>query len=311
MKIAILGATGYIGKGLTRLLSGRGDEVIVLSRSVDHAREVFGDEVRALGLAGRNKTELAHELSGVDAIVNLAGENIGSSLWTKAKRQRILESRLEAGRLVSGIISSMVRRPGLVVQASAVGYYGSRGEESLEESSCPGEGFLADVAGQWEDSTKDVESLGARRVIIRTGVVFSSDGGALPKLAMPYNLHMGTVLGSGDQWVPWIHYQDTIGAIAFLIHNPTSSGAYNLVSPTPARMDDICSEIGRALGRKTIVHVPGLFLRIGMGKMAEETILPSQKVAPARLLEEGYSFSHAKLDEAITHIFPAGRQTHA
>ena len=302
MKTAITGATGFIGKGLTELLLANGHEVIVLSRNSQQAELEFDKRVRTLRWSADNKAVLLKELDGIDAIVNLAGENIGSSLWTASKRKRIIESRLAAGRIVTDVVASLSRKPGVLIQASAVGLYGSRGDDILDETSPAGDGFLADVVGRWEESTKEVEAFGVRRVVIRTGVVFASNGGALPKLAMPYRLLFGTVLGSGKQWVPWIHYLDELEAIHFLLTQKFSTGVYNLVAPNPSRMEDVCAAIGEALHRPTVMRVPGSLLKLAMGKMAEETILPSQRVVPSKLAQAGFAFKHAGVKTAICQL---------
>ncbi len=302
MKTAITGATGFIGKGLTELLLANGHEVIVLSRNSQQAELEFDKRVRTLRWSADNKAVLLKELDGIDAIVNLAGENIGSSLWTASKRKRILESRLAAGKLVTDVVASLSRKPGVLVQASAVGFYGSRGDDILDETSPAGDGFLADVVGRWEESTKEVEAFDVRRIVIRTGVVFAANGGALPKLAMPYRLLFGTVLGSGKQWVPWIHYLDELEAIHFLLTQKFSSGVYNLVAPNPSRMEDVCAAIGEALHRPTVMRVPGSLLKLAMGKMAEETIMPSQRVVPSKLAQAGFAFKHAGVKTAICQL---------
>ncbi len=268
MKIAITGATGFIGKGLIRFLVNKEDSVTVLSRNADRARSLFGSKVAAIDWSSGNKKELLKELEGLDAIVNLAGENIGSSLWTKNKLGKILESRVRAGQLVTELIRLMKNPPKVLVQASAVGYYGTRGDEILNENSNRGKGFLPDVALQWERSTAAVEASEVRCVIIRSGVVLSSDGGAFPKLALPYRFHLGTILGSGKQFFPWIHYEDEINAIHFVLTNLVANGIYNLVAPIPTRMSEICKQIG-----PTHFKIPGGLVKLFLGKMAEETIL--------------------------------------
>jgi uncharacterized protein (TIGR01777 family) len=309
MEIAITGATGFIGKGLVHSLLENGHKVTVLSRNVGRAISEFGDNIRVLRWDADKISDLASGLIGIDAIVNLAGENIGSSLWTKGKRARILSSRLSAGKLVTDVIGYMSRKPALLIQASAVGYYGTRGEEILDETSAAGTGFLPDVVQRWENSTKAVESMGVRRIIIRTGVVFSSEGGALPKLAMPYRFLVGIVLGSGKQWLPWIHYSDEIEAINFLITNHFSSGVYNLVSPNSARMEDVCKTLSDALRRPTIMKVPASLLKLTMGKMAEETILPSQRIVPSRLASAGFVFRNADLKSSISQMYAPAKST--
>lgn len=304
MKIAITGATGFIGKGLASFLKDKSHEVIVLSREIAKVHRVFGNEMPAIRWARDNHAELVDGLDGVDAIINLAGENIGSSLWTKKKRRRIVCSRLFSGKLTTDIVLSLKKRPAVLIQGSAVGFYGTRGDEQLDETSKAGDGFLAELSQRWEDSTKEVEALSVRRVVIRTGVVFASQGGALPKLALPYRFFFGTIMGSGEQWVPWIHYSDVLEAVYSLIMSEKSSGVYNLVSPNAARMREVSSSIGHALGRPTIMRrLPAGLLKLFMGKMAEETILPSQRVVPKRLLGEGFPFRYADLGQCIGEIF--------
>ncbi len=298
MKIAITGATGFTGKGLANFLLKEGHSVIALSRDANRANSVFGKKVCALNWSTNNKDELLKELEGSDVIVNLAGENIGSSLWTKSKRTKILESRVQSGQLIAELIRLMKNPPKVLIQASAVGYYGTRGNEILTEDSNCGKGFLPEVAVEWEKSTAAVETSGVRCVIIRSGVVLSSNGGAFPKLALPYKFYFGTILGSGKQWMPWIHCEDEINAIYFLITNGTSNGIYNLVAPVPARMNDVCKAIGPTLFKIR----PGL-VRLFLGEMAEETILVSQRVVPERLLKEGFQFRFRNIEEAIKNIY--------
>jgi hypothetical protein len=297
MKIAITGATGFIGRGLVDLLHKKGHTVIVLSRNPGRAKSLFGNRTAVLNSSGNNKEELPRELDGLDAIVNLAGENIGSFLWTKNKRKKIKESRVSTGHFISELIRLMKHPPQVLIQASAVGYYGTRVEEILAENSEHGKGFLPEITVEWEKSTAAVEASGVRYVIIRSGVVLSQTGGALPKLAMPYKLHIGTMLGSGNQWLPWIHYDDEINAIYFLITNAASNGIYNLVAPVPARMAEICKQLG-----PTLIRVPNSIIKLLLGRMGEETILTSERVIPEQLLREGFQFRFANVEEAIADI---------
>lgn len=298
MKIAITGATGFIGKGLTDFLLKEGNSVIILTRDPDRAKSSFGNKIQAFKWARNNKDELLKGLDGCDAFVNLAGENIGSSLWTKTKRAKILESRVKAGQLVSEVIRLMKNPPQVLIQASAVGYYGTRSDEILTEKSEHGKGFLPDVAIEWEKSTAVVEASGVRCVIARSGVVLSRDGGAFPKLALPYRFHVGTILGSGRQWLPWIHYDDEINAIYFLITNEASSGIYNLVAPVPARMEEICKQLGT-----TLLRVPEGIVKLLLGRMGEETILTSQRVIPERLLKDGFQFKFKNIADAVSDVY--------
>jgi uncharacterized protein len=237
-------------------------------------------------------------LDGCDTIVNVAGENIGSSLWTKGKREKILESRVRAGRLVSEVVRLMKNPPQVLIQASAVGYYGACGDELLSEKSERGKGFLPEVAVEWEKSTAAVEASGVRLVIVRSGVVLSKNGGAFPKLSLPYKFHLGTMLGSGKQWLPWIHYDDEVNAIYFLINNAASSGIYNLVAPVPARMEEVCKQLGR-----TLFKIPDGIVKLLFGKMGEETILTSQRVTPERLLRDGFQFKFKNIEDTVSGIW--------
>ncbi len=298
MKIAILGATGFIGRGLSESLTKTGHLVIALSRNPLKAKQILGTEIITLEWSPIRMSELAHELEGMDAFVNLAGENIGSFLWTPSKRAKIRESRTYNGSLVTELILSMRRPPEVLIQASAVGYYGTRGEEPLTESSGAGRGFLADVAVEWEKSTATVETSGVRYIITRSGVVLSAAGGALPKLAAPYKFKLGSIPGTGEQWLPWIHYQDEIGAFCFLLENIQSTGVYNLAAPVAARMAEVCREIG-----PTVLKVPNSLVRLVSGKMGEETILCSQRVVPEKLLKEGFEFKFRTIEEALANIY--------
>ena len=297
MKIAITGATGFIGKGLTDFLLKEGHSVIVLSRDPVRSKSLFESDIQTLKWSAENKEGLLKGLDGCDAIVNLAGENIGSSLWTKQKRRKILESRVHAGRLVSEVVRLMKNPPQALIQASAVGYYGTRGDEILSEKSERGKGFLPEVAVEWEKSTATVETSGVRLVIVRSGVVLSRDGGAFQKLALPYRFRAGTMLGSGKQWLPWIHYDDEINAIYFLITNTAWSGIYNLAAPVPARMEEVCKQLGR-----TLFKIPGGIVELLPGKMGEETILTSQRVVPERLLKDGFQFRFPNIEDAVANI---------
>ncbi len=298
MKVAITGATGFIGNGLTDLLLKQSHSVIALSRDPNRAKSMFGNKIPALRWSTANKEELSKKLDGLDALVNLAGENVGSTLWTKSKRKRIMGSRVDAGKLVNELVQSMNDPPKVLIQASAVGYYGTRAAEILTESSHRGKGFLPEVAAQWEKSTASVEASGVRCVIIRSGVVLSRNGGAFPRLAFPFRLHVGTMFGSGNQWLPWIHYEDEINAIYFLLTNPISSGIYNLVAPDPARMSEVCRQIG-----PTLFKIPQGLVKLSLGKMGEETILVSQRVLPERLLKEGFQFKFKNIEEAVADIY--------
>jgi len=193
-------------------------------------------------------------------------------------------------------------KPNVVVQASGIGYYGNRGDEILDESSSPGSGFLVEVAKQWEKTTEKVKFLGVRHIIIRTGVVLGKDGGFLPRVLLPFRLFVGGHLGSGKQWIPWIHIQDEAKAIRFLIEKEDLKGVFNLTSPNPLVSKDFFKILGKVIKRPSWLHIPGFFLRLFLGQMAEELILSGQRALPKRLLESGYEFLYSDLESALKEI---------
>lgn len=302
MKIAITGATGYIGTGLAHHLQKEGHEVTALSRYPEVANSKLGEKIRVLKWQSSSLSELAKQLEGTEAIVNLAGENIASGMWTQNKKKSILESRIKSGSQIAKVIELMRTTPHTVVQASAVGYYGSRGDEILTEDSPPGSGFLADVVKKWEESIINVSTYGVKTIFIRTGVVFSMTGGALPKIVLPFRFYAGTVLGNGSQYVPWIHYEDEIRAISFLLMNKHASGAFNLTAPNPVTMFDISKVVSSVLRRPILFKIPDSILKIFLGRMAQETILTSQKVIPKKLTSLGFEFQYPDIVVALQNL---------
>jgi hypothetical protein len=255
-----------------------------------------------MGWDGKSASGWMDYAESAAAIINLAGESIGSSRWSDKKKQKILRSRLDAGRAVTEAVKSAKNKPGVVIQASAIGIYGKRGNEFLDESSASGDGFLADVAKVWEESTRNIEVLGVRRVIIRTGIVLGADGGTLPRLLLPYRFFVGGPIGSGKHWISWIHLADEIGAILFLLMRKDLDGVFNLTARHPIQNRQFSKELGKALRRPSWLSIPGLFVKLLFGKMAEETILSSQRVLPVRLEEAGYRFVHPDLTEALADL---------
>ncbi len=301
MRVLITGGSGLIGRALARDLVRGGSEVIILSRRPDRVSGLPpGVEVRHWD--GRTAQGWAPLAEGADAIVNLAGENIGSKRWTRERKRLILESRLNAGRAVVEAIRKSSRKPHVVVQASGVGYYGPGGDEQIDEHSPPAHDFLAKIAVDWEASTAGAEVVGVRRVIIRTGVVLSAQGGALTRMLLPFRLFVGGRLGSGRQWLPWVHIADEVAAIRFLIENETAVGAFNLSAPEPVTNADFSRALGKQLGRPALVPMPGLALRCLFGEMAA-VILEGQRAVPRRLTAAGFQFRFSKLDAALSDLF--------
>jgi uncharacterized protein (TIGR01777 family) len=302
MIVIITGATGFIGRALTRELVETGHEVIALSRNANKARELLGDKVTNVQWDGKSSQGWGKYAEGAGAIVNLAGESISAGRWTQSKKNGILQSRLDAGKAVVEAISQAKAKPNVVIQASGIGYYGSRSDELVDESSSPGKGFLAEVAQKWEASTKPVESMGVRHIVVRTGVVLGPDGGALPRLLTPFRLFVGGPLGSGRQYFPWIHLRDEARAIRFLIEQEKLQGAFNLAAPESLTQKEFCHILGQVLKRPSWFPVPGFALRLIFGEMAGEVLLSGQRAVPKRLLDAGYKFSFPDAESALQNL---------
>lgn len=302
MKVIITGATGFIGRVLSRRLVEAGYDVVALSRDPESGRRLLGHDIEILEWDGRSAKGWGGQADGACAIINLAGEGIASGRWTEKKKQRIVKSRLDAGRALMDAITRAKSKPKAVIQSSGIGYYGSRGDESLDESSSAGKGFLPDLAREWEESTRGVETLGVRHVTIRTGIVLGSDGGALPRLLTPFRFFVGGPLGSGKQGFPWIHIADEIEAIRFLMESQELRGAFNLTAPEQISMKQFCRTLGRVMGRPSWFRVPGFLLRLLYGRMADEALLSGQKAIPQKLLAAGYRFRYPDAESALSQI---------
>ena len=305
MRIIITGATGLIGNALCQKLDPD-YEIIALSRHPEKVQ--LGPNVNVVRWDARSPEALVSYIEGALAVVNLAGESIGSGRWGRAKKQRILESRLNATNAIVEAISLAKNKPEVLIQASAVGYYGFDVREPVNENDVAGCGFLAEVCKKWEQSSKSTEQFGVRRIIIRTGLVLSKDGGALPRLAAPFKFFLGGYPGCGRQWVSWITIEDEVSAIKFLIENRQLSGVFNLTSPNPVTMKQFCETLGWVLKRPCWLPIPALVLRMAFGTMADETILANQKVMPNRLLKSGFKFDYPKTDDALKFIYQKGEK---
>ncbi len=303
MRVIITGGSGLLGRALTADLVSDGHEVIVLSRDPQRVTGMPAG-VRVERWDGRTVEGWGHLADGADAIVNLAGENIAAGRWTAERKQRIRQSRIDAGRAVVQAVERAARKPRVVVQASAVGYYGPRGDEEVVEETPPGDDFLARVAVDWEDSTAPVEAMGVRRAIIRTGVVLSTAGGALPRMLLPFKLFVGGPLGNGRQWFPWIHIADEIGAIRFLIENEEAAGPFNLAAPHPVTNAEFSRALGRVLKQPALFPVPAPALRLLFGEMAT-VLLDGQRAVPRRLQTLSFSFRYAEVEAALRDLLAA------
>lgn len=298
MRVVITGGSGLIGRTLVAALVGRGDQVVVTSR---RPRGVAGLTSALAEWDGLSATALTPIIEGADAVVHLIGEGIADRRWTAARKRQILDSRTRSTAAVAAAFAAASARPATLLHGTAVGFYGSRGDEELTEDSVAGSGFLVDVSGQWEAASEQIEPLGVRRVLLRTGVVLAAEGGALAKMALPFRFFAGGPVGNGRQWVPWIHIADQVAAMLFLLDNLQIAGAVNLVAPEPATSRDLARAIGKALRRPAFMPAPALAMKLVLGEMAE-LLLMSQRVVPAALVAAGYSFQFPGIEAAARDL---------
>jgi uncharacterized protein (TIGR01777 family) len=275
-------------------LVSHGHEVIVLSRSPEQATGL-PDGVRVVGWDARTAAGWGHLADGAGAIVNLAGASIAGegffpSRWTEENRRIIRESRLNSSRAVVEAVAQAEHKPGVLIQASGVGYYGFHGDELLTEEAAPGDDWGARfTAEEWEPSSSPVEQMGVRRIIARTGVVLSTEEGALPRLLLPFRLFVGGPMGNGKQWYSWISLQDEARALRFLIETEEARGAFNLTAPDPVTNGELAKLIGKVMGRPSWFPLPGFAMRLVFGEVAE-VVLQGQRAIPRRLLDMGFEF---------------------
>jgi uncharacterized protein (TIGR01777 family) len=299
-RIVVAGATGFIGRALVRELAAAGYAVVGLTR--DPVRAGLPEGAVAAAWDGRTAGGWAAHVDGALAVVNLTGDNLARGRWTRAKRERILSSRTGPAAALAAAVRAAAVKPRVFVQASAVGFYGDTGEAEADERSPAGAGFLAGVVEAWEASTREVEALGVRRVVIRSGLVLGPDGGVWPSLVRPFRFFAGGPLGRGRQWFSWISLIDEVRAIRFVIERDGLAGAVNLTAPRPLREADLCRTVGKALGRRCWAPVPAVVLRWLFGAKAEETILVSQRVVPCRLLQAGFAFRRPDAAAAVAEL---------
>lgn len=301
-RVIVIGGTGFIGTQLIKALKAEGYAVVCLTRSPERAKSRMDLDVEFALWDGKSAVGWQHLAEGASAIVNLAGENISAGRWSEKRKERLVRSRLEAGKAVSDAVLSLEKPPGVVVQASAIGYYGSQGDLELTESSPSGEGFLSELCREWEASSRAVESAGVRHVVVRSGLVLGKQGGVLLRFVKMFRLRLGGPLGSGRQWLSWIHMDDEVSALCYLLERKNLSGVFNLTAPNPVRMREFARILGRTLSRPSWLPAPAFALKLVFGTMAEETVLSSQKVFPQRLFETGLSFEHPYLEQALMDI---------
>jgi len=291
MTVAITGSTGLIGSAVVRALTQFGAVVRPLvRRAAQNENEISWDP--------EHETVDVARLEGVDAVINLAGESLAQR-WSDSVKRRIRDSRVKGTAALSRAIASLAVKPRVMLSGSAMGIYGLRGDETLDESSTLGNDFLAGVATEWEAATKPAIDAGIRVVLLRTGLVLSPDGGALEKLLTPFRLGVGGRLGDGKQWSSWIALTDYVNAVIFLLGDASIAGPVNLVAPNPVTNEEFTRVLARVLRRPAFFHVPRAALTLTMGEMAEATVLASQRIRPRRLLEAGFNFSLPTLEAAL------------
>jgi len=301
VRIVVAGGTGFVGKALVTRLAEEEHSAVVLTRHPDKPRLPGKRTVQLVWWDGRTVGPWASHIDGADAVLNFAGESIGER-WTARRKSLILDSRLNATRAIVEAIRAARKRPHVLVNASAVGYYGEVVSEEVPESRPKGDGFLADVCDKWEREARAAESLGVRVVMTRTGVVLGKDGGALPRMMLPFKLFAGGPIGSGRQWFPWVHRDDLVGILTSALMNRTLSGPVNVVAPECVTMKQFCTALGKAMHRPSWAPTPAFALRALLGEMSS-MILTGQKVVPTKLLQSGYAFRFPTVAQALDDVF--------
>jgi uncharacterized protein (TIGR01777 family) len=300
MNIVVLGGTGFIGTQLIKKLALANHQITLLSRTPALAKNPSTPfvDVKQWDYAGN----LSQFLEGADAVINLAGESIGSKRWSKPQKERILSSRVTVTRAIVQAIGQTARRPTVLLNASGIGYYGHVAAGDVTEDSSAGHDFLSEVCTRWEEEAWKAEKFGVRVVLLRSGLVLAENGGSLQRLMLPFRLYVGGPLGTGQQWFPWIHLDDEVAAIVFCLEHSEVSGPANLVSPQSVTMNQFCTSLGKAMRRPSWLRVPSFVLKAAMGEMAEGLVLGGQKAIPQKLVAKGFAFKYQDIDTALEAI---------
>lgn len=291
MKILMSGAGGLVGTALTEALGARGDTVVPLVRKPRAGDHVLWDPAGGQIIPA--------QLEGYDAVIHLAGENIAAGRWTESQKSKIRESRRLGTALLANTLRGLARPPAVFVSASAIGFYGDRGEETLTETSVPGEGFLADVAREWENACRPAAEKGIRVVNPRFGVILSGRGGALAAMKIPFYLGVGGVLGSGTQYMSWVALDDVVGAVQHILATPDLSGPVNVVAPSAVTNRAFTKTLGRVIHRPTVLPMPSLAVRLVFGEMGDALFLASTRVEPRRLLATNFVHKYPDLETTL------------
>ena len=293
MRVLVSGGSGLIGSALIPALESCGFEITRLTRKAKpREQQLTWDATQPL------RPEL---VSGFDAVIHLAGEPVAAR-WTEAKKKSIRDSRVLGTAHLCEALARTAQPPRVLISTSAIGYYGDRGDEILNENSPSGGGFLSEVCRQWEAATKPAADAGIRTIQIRIGVVLSALGGALKEMLLPFRMGLGAQLGNGRQWMSWIHVQDLVGAILHVLDNDSVEGPVNMVAPEPARNSEFTDMLGKVLSRLAIFRMPGFAVRLLFGEMGDQVLLSGQRVEPAKLLASGYQFEYRDLRGALENV---------
>jgi uncharacterized protein (TIGR01777 family) len=301
MNILIAGGTGFLGTALVRQLLSRGDRVVALVRDPVVARRRLPPDVLIAQWDGKTSGDWTRHVGDADAAINLSGEPIAARRWTDRRKQRILQSRIAPTRALVMAMAAGKGGPSILINASAIGYYGFSDAPPATEETPAAAGFLGETCALWEKEALAAQSAGIRVVLPRLGIVLGNAGGALQKMLLPFRLYVGGPIGSGAQWFPWVHIDDVIGAVLFALDNSSIYGPVNCVAPGSVRMDEFCRTLARVLARPSWLRVPGFALRTLMGEMAG-MILGGRRVLPVRLTAIGYHFAHPHLEGALRSV---------
>ena len=302
MKILVTGGTGFIGNSLVSALRKDGHDVTVLSRNPENG-SVEGVKYEKWSAGSSDLDSWKMHVEGSDAVIHLTGEPIAEGKWTPEKKEAIVRSRSESTAAVVKAIELSENRPAVLVSSSAVGYYGPRGDEKITENDSPGTDFMSNVCVKWEDEAKKAADLGVRVALVRTGIVLGKGGGALEKLVKPFRRGIGGKLGTGLQWMPWIHMDDLVGIIVFLIENGQAEGPFNATAPDPVRNEEFTEVLGDVLGKKPRLSIPAFAVRLTAGKeLADLALLSGQRAIPEKAVKLGYNFRYTNLKDALESL---------
>jgi uncharacterized protein (TIGR01777 family) len=301
MKIVIAGGSGFLGTALTGALTADGHDVVILTRRNPSSAPAHPRVSSVNWNPDGSSGPWVHHVNGADAVVNLAGESIGAKRWSAQQKQKLRNSRLLATRSLTTAIRQAAHPPTTFISGSAVGYYGNRGDETLTEASPPGTDFLAGLAKDWEAAADDVAHA-TRVALIRTGIVLDRRGGALPRMLPPFQMFVGGPLGSGTQYMSWIHKEDWVRLVSWVVTADGARGPLNATSPSPVTNAEFSKALGRALKRPSLLPAPAFALRIALGEMADALLLSSQRALPVRATDQGFSFRYSNIDEALETV---------